>query len=54
MNNVTALRFILVILMMVVVGIRFERTIISLALAVVFVGLFFLFGRHHPERHAPN
>ena len=54
MNKVTALRFIVVILMLFVVGLRFERTIVALAVAAVFVGLFFLVGWHHPERRTPN
>ena len=54
MNKVTALRFIFVILMLVIVGLRFERTIVSLAVSAVFVALFFLVGWHHPERHTAN
>ena len=54
MNKFTALRFIVVILMLVIVGLRFERTLIALAVSAAFVGFFFLVGWHHPERSTPN
>jgi hypothetical protein len=46
-SRTVVVRLVIAVSMLMVVGIRFERTIVALTISAVFLAVFFLLGRRH-------